>query len=90
MGAGVTSPTAWLQIKAGVNTASGAPLKFTAGTNLSTTEAGAIEYDGTHLYFTAVNAGPRYQLDQQAGGGVANGTGQYQAYVTSSTPFPGG
>ena len=39
--------------------------KFTSGTVLGTTEAGAIEYDGTHLYFTATNAGTRYQLDQQ-------------------------
>ncbi|HMG68470.1 MAG TPA: hypothetical protein VK588_12320, partial [Chitinophagaceae bacterium] len=51
-------------------TANTAPLKFTSGVLLTTTEAGAIEYDGTHLYFTAANAGTRYQLDQQAGGGT--------------------
>lgn len=28
------------------------PLKLTAGTNVSTPENGAFEYDGTHLYFT--------------------------------------
>jgi hypothetical protein len=60
------SPTASLHIRAGTSSASTAPLKFTAGTNLATTEAGAIEYDGTHLYYTATNAGTRYQLDQQA------------------------
>lgn len=49
-------------------TASVAPLKLTAGVNLTTSQAGTIEYDGTHLYFTAVNSGTRYQLDQQAGG----------------------
>ncbi len=59
------SPTAVVHIKAGTATANTAPLKFTSGTNLSTTEAGAIEYDGSHLYFTATNAGTRYQLDQQ-------------------------
>ena len=64
---GVTSPTARLHIAAGTATANTAPLKLTTGTNLSTTEAGAIEYDGTHLYFTATNGGTRYQLDQQSG-----------------------
>lgn len=66
LGIGQTSPTAYLHIKAGTATANTSPLKFTAGTNLATTEAGAIEYDGTHLYFTATNGGTRYQLDQQA------------------------
>ncbi len=68
MGIGLTVPTASLHLKAGTAAASTAPLKFTAGTNLSTTEAGAIEFDGSHLYFTATNAGTRYQLDQQGGG----------------------
>lgn len=53
-------------LNAGTTAANTAPLKFTAGTNLTTTEAGALEYNGSHLYFTATNAGPRYQLDQQA------------------------
>lgn len=47
-----TSPTATVHIKAGTATASSAPLKFTSGTNLTTAEAGAFEYDGTNLYFT--------------------------------------
>ena len=68
IGALATAPTAILHLKAGTATAGTAPLKLTSGTNLSTTEAGAIEYDGTHLYFTATNAGTRYQLDQQGGG----------------------
>src|SRR5690242_13692363 len=54
-------------LPAGTATAGTAPLKLASGTNLSTTEAGAIEFDGTHLYFTAANAGTRYQLDQQGG-----------------------
>lgn len=57
-----------VNLKAGTATAGTAPLKLTAGTNLTTTEGGAIEFDGTHLYFTAVDAGTRYQLDQQSGG----------------------
>ena len=65
---GVTDPTARLHIAAGTATAGTAPLKLTAGTHLGTTEAGAIEYNGTHLYFTATNGGTRFQLDQQSGG----------------------
>lgn len=52
VGIGTTSPTAFLNIKAGTATAGTAPLKFTSGVLLSTPEAGAIEYDGTNLYFT--------------------------------------
>lgn len=61
-----TTPTALLHLDAGTSSAGTAPLKFTAGTNLATTEAGAIEYNGSHLYFTATNGGTRYQLDQQS------------------------
>jgi hypothetical protein len=59
--------TGAVKLAAGTATAGTAPLKFTSGTVLGTTEAGAVEYDGTHLYFTATNAGTRYQLDQQGG-----------------------
>ncbi len=52
IGFGVDNPTAVLQIQAGNDTAEGAPLKFNSGTNLTTPETGALEYDGTHLYFT--------------------------------------
>jgi len=60
---GTTTPTAVLQLKAGAAAISSAPLKFTAGTNLTTTEAGAIEFDGTNLYFTATNGGSRFTLN---------------------------
>ena len=46
------SPTARLHLPAGTPTANTAPLKFTSGTNLATAEAGAMEYDGTNLFFT--------------------------------------
>ncbi|MCM2279714.1 MAG: hypothetical protein NDJ89_16690 [Oligoflexia bacterium] len=36
-------------------TFSTAPLKFTSGTSLSTPVSGAMEYDGSHLYFTRVS-----------------------------------
>ena len=51
-GIGVVNPTATLHIKGGSATAGTAPLKLTAGTNLTTPENGAFEFDGTNLYFT--------------------------------------
>jgi len=52
MGVGVAAATAVLHLKAGTATASTAPLKLTSGTNLTTAEAGAVEYDGTEFYAT--------------------------------------
>jgi len=46
------TPTAHLHIGAGTATANTAPLKLTAGTNLTTPENGAFEFDGINLYFT--------------------------------------
>lgn len=39
-------------LPAGTATAGTAPMKFTLGVNLTSPEAGAVEYDGTHLYYT--------------------------------------
>lgn len=47
--------SAVLHIKAGTATAGTAPLKLTSGTNLTTPEAGAVEYDGYNLYHTPVS-----------------------------------
>ena len=66
LGIGQTTPGAVLHLKAGTATANTAPIKLASGTLLTTTEAGTIEFNGTHLYFTAANAGTRYQLDNQA------------------------
>ena len=52
VGIGTTTPTAVLHLKAGTATANTAPFKFTSGTNLTTPEAGAVEFDGTNLFFT--------------------------------------
>ena len=52
VGIGTTSPSAVLNLKAGTATAGTAPLKLTQGVNLTTPEAGAIEFDGTSLYYT--------------------------------------
>lgn len=49
---GVASPTAAIHLPADTTAASTAPLKFTAGTNLTTPENGAVEFDGTNLYIT--------------------------------------
>lgn len=63
VGIAQTSPTASLHLPAGTASASTAPLKLTSGTNLTTPEAGAIEFDGSHFYGTISST--RYQLDQQ-------------------------
>lgn len=46
------APTARLSLPAGTTTAYTAPLKIASGVNLTTPEAGAIENDGVHLYYT--------------------------------------
>lgn len=50
--AGALSATARLHLMAGAAAVSSAPLKFTAGINLTTPEVGAMEYDGSNLFFT--------------------------------------
>jgi hypothetical protein len=62
VGIGVTSPTAILHLKAGTSTANTAPLKFNSGTNMATPEAGAMEYDGTELYFSPSST--RYTVEK--------------------------
>jgi len=66
---GVTNPTSKLHLPAGTATANTSPLKFTSGTALTTPEDGAVEYHGSHLYFTIGST--RYQLDQQSGGSTS-------------------
>lgn len=51
-----------LGLVAGVASASGSPLKFTSGTNLTTVENGAVEYDGTDYFASANNT--RYTIDK--------------------------
>ncbi len=52
VGIAVNTPTARLHLPQGTATASTAPLKFTSGTNLTTAEAGAMEFNGTNLFFS--------------------------------------
>lgn len=84
VGIGTVTPTAMLHLPAGTATANTAPLKLVTGTALTTPEDGAIEYHGSHLYFTIGST--RYQLDQQgAGGGISGLTSGRVPYATSST-----
>jgi hypothetical protein len=59
-GVGIAQPSALIHLKAGTATASTAPLKFTSGTNLTTPEAGAVEFDGTNYFVTSSTV--RYTL----------------------------
>lgn len=59
-------------------------LVLPTGVNLTTTQAGALENDGTHLYFTFANSGTRFQLDQQSGiSALTTGTMPYATSLTT-------
>lgn len=66
VGIGTTTPTGKLSISSSDGTVSSAPLKLTAGINLVTPEDGAMEFDGTNLYFTS--GGTRRTLASSSGG----------------------
>lgn len=74
---GVTSPSAKIHIGAGATGANTAPLMFTAGTNMTTPQAGAIEFDGTDLFYT--DSTPTRQT-------VANLGDLHSAVTVSGTP----
>jgi len=77
VGIGTSSPTAVVTIKAGTATANTAPVKLTSGTNLTTPEAGAVEYDGTVFYGTTDTNFKRGTLpltNYSSGTGTALGT----------------
>jgi hypothetical protein len=82
IGIGVTTPSAFLQLKAGTATAGTAPLKFTAGTLTTTAEAGAVEYDGSSLYYTD-SGGTRHAL-AASGSGITALTGDVSATGSGS------
>jgi hypothetical protein len=71
-GFGNTAPTARVHITPTGTGQFGAGLKLASGALLATEEAGAIENDGDHIYYTA-DDGSRFQLDQQ--GGSVSGSG---------------
>lgn len=87
---GVTNPTAWLHLAGGSSSASSAPLKFTSGTNLTTPEAGAMEYDGTSLFFSPSTTRLRTVLTNNTipSNGqlpIGNGTNYTNAALTAGT-----
>lgn len=95
VGVRVTNPQAALQLPAGAAAAGGAPLMYTAGTNLTTAAAGAEEYDGTSKFFTPGSTRLRYVLTdntipsngQLAIGNGTNYTNAVPAAGTSGTDF---
>lgn len=52
-GIGISNPSALLHLKAGTASAGTAPIKFTSGTNLTTVENGAMEFDGTNYFVSS-------------------------------------
>lgn len=71
----VGAPTAKIHIAAGSASANTAPLKLTSGTNLTTAEAGVIEFDGGNLFFTPeTTAGRGFIPDYQRFRLTANGS----------------
>jgi hypothetical protein len=85
VGVGTTSPTAALHLKAGSATINTAPLKFTAGTNLTTPEAGAVEFDGTNLYYTDSTLARRTIFNSGAGGTLSGLTAGRIPYATAAS-----
>jgi hypothetical protein len=73
---GSVTASAWLYLPASNGSGQTAPLKFTAGTNITSPETGAVEYNGTQLFFTP--ASTRNILAQVSGS---------TALTTGSIPF---
>jgi hypothetical protein len=84
-GVNIVSPTAYLHIKAGTATAGTAPLKLTSGTNLTTPEAGAVEFDGTYLYYTDSTPTRRTLALYNYAANNFNGTGTFTTTGTVTT-----
>lgn len=83
VGIGTTSPTAYLQIKGG--TATNPPIKFTAGTALTTAECGSLEFHDGRLYMT--NVADQRALDRTSD--VAVSTVTVANTVTETTMWTG-
>ncbi len=90
IGIGQGAPTAFLHLKAGVATANvGAPIKLTSGTNLTTAEAGAVEYDGKVFYSTPVasargiSPSTMYSIVPSGGFALSTAAGVQSCFPTS-------
>ena len=86
LGLGVVAPTAKFHIGASDGTAFTAPLKLTAGTNLSTPEDGAMEFDGTNLYFTS--SGTRRTIASSSSGTLTGNVSAINNSIGSITMTP--
>jgi len=89
---GDSTATAKLHIAAGSATAATAPIKLTSGTVMTTAETGAIEYNGTNLFFTRTGT-TRESIFVGVSGATAPsttaGTTIVNFYGTSATNFLG-
>ena len=89
---GSTTATALVHLAAGTATASTGPLKFTSGTNLTTAEAGSMEYNGTNLFFTrtgTVRENVLVAIDNVAAPSTAAGAVVVNYYGSAATNFLG-
>jgi hypothetical protein len=82
VGIGTTAPSAVLHLKGGSSGAGSAPLKFTAGTMMSGAEVGAVEFDGTNLFFT--NSTPARQTVAAYASSLSPAGGQVLAWNGSA------
>ncbi len=67
IGVGNASPSAWLDLPSSTTAAGSAPIKMATGILMTNPEAGAIEYDGTYLYYTTAS-GARKQVSSATPG----------------------
>ncbi len=84
LGLGVTGPVARLQITAG--TSSVAPVRFTAGTLLTTVQSGTMEYDGSNFYLTDDSGNRRVIAAGSTSGTVDNATNLNSSSNITMTP----
>lgn len=87
-----TSPSALLHLAAGTATVSSAPIKLTSGTNNTIAETGAIEYNGTNLFFTRTGTTRENILVGNSGAAAPStsvGVGIVNYYGASATNFLG-
>ena len=95
LGVGVTTPSASIHVAAGTATAGTAPLKIPSGVVLTIPEAGAVEANNDHIYWTN-STGTRLQLDNSAGATItlaaayANGISAADQTLTIANAKGGG
>lgn len=82
LGIGTSSPSARLNLPAGSINASSAPLKLGSGSVMTTAESGAVEYDGTNLFYSTSAPARRRMLTFGSGATVNLGGVVYQASTT--------